>query len=102
MGQGWGIMLEEPHRILGWCHSAKKGTGSDDDEFNITRENFDALLNHAVAATDAAASMFAAEMIAAYPEAKVVLNTRRDLDAWHKSAIANPAGIAKNWKVYPT
>lgn len=35
-----------------------------------------------MAVTDAVASVFAAELIAAYPEAKVVLNYRRDLDAW--------------------
>ena len=86
-----------------WCRLAKKKwMGPGDGESNITREDFDALLGHSVAVTDAAASVFAAEMIAAYPEAKVVLNRRRDLDAWHKSAIENVAGIAENRHVYFT
>jgi CubicO group peptidase (beta-lactamase class C family) len=51
----------------------------------ITAAEFDELLGHSVAVTDAAASVFAAEMIAAYPEAKVVLNMRRDLDSWERS-----------------
>jgi hypothetical protein len=51
----------------------------------ITREEFDELLGHSVAVTDAAASVFAADLIRAYPEAKVVLNMRRDTEAWEKS-----------------
>lgn len=101
--QGWDIMFEEPHRMPAWCRLAKKKwRGPGDGESNITREDFDALLGHAVAVTDAAASVFAAEMIAAYPEARVVLNRRPDLDAWHRSAIVNVAGIAENWQVYLT
>ena len=96
-------MFEHPHRMQAWCRLAKKKwMGADDGESNITREDFDALLGHSVAVTDAAASVFAAEMIAAYPEAKVVLNRRPDLDAWHQSAITNVAGIAKSWHVYLT
>lgn len=76
--------------------------GAGDGESNITREDFDALLGHAVAVTDAAASVFAAEMIAAYPEAKVVLNRRRDLDAWHRSAITNLVLTAESWSIYLT
>lgn len=51
--------------------------------------DFDPLLGHAVAVTDAAASVFAAELIGAYPDAKVVLNHRLgDLDAWHRSVVS--------------
>ncbi|KAG9496089.1 hypothetical protein J7337_012665 [Fusarium musae] len=45
---------------------------------------FDEILRHSVAVTDAAASVVAAELIAAYPDAKVVLDYRKDLDAWHE------------------
>jgi len=45
---------------------------------------------------------FAAEIIAAYPEAKVILNTRRDLDAWHRSAINNLGLVSESWVVYLT
>lgn len=65
-----------------WCRLAEtKWYGADDGESNITRGDFDAIIGHAVAVTDAPASVFAAEIIAAYPKAKVILNTRRDLDA---------------------
>ncbi|KAH6621582.1 hypothetical protein B0J18DRAFT_411313 [Chaetomium sp. MPI-SDFR-AT-0129] len=51
----------------------------------ISAGEFDKLLGHSVAVTDAAASVFAADLIAAYPQAKVVLNMRRDLDGWERS-----------------
>lgn len=60
--------------------------GPLDGNNDFTAADFDRLLGHSVAVTDAAASVFAAELIAAYPEAKVVLNYRRDLDAWSVSS----------------
>lgn len=88
--------------MRGWSRLAeKKWYGTEDGESNITVQDFDELLGHSVAVTDAAASVFAAEIIAAYPEAKVVLNTRRDMDAWYHSAIENLAGQANDsWKGY--
>lgn len=102
IGQGWDILFEEPHYMQAWCRLArKKWYGSNDGESNITREDFDAVLGHAVAVTDAPGSVFAREMIEAYPEAKVILNVRRDFDAWHKSAIDNLCGVVNDsWDVY--
>lgn len=56
--------------------------GPLDGNNEFTAADFDPLIGHSVAVTDAAGSVFAAELIAAYPEAKVVLNYRKDLDAW--------------------
>lgn len=50
--------------------------------------------------TDAAASVFAAELIAAYPDAKVVLNYRKDLDAWHESAIKTLLSVWDSWLIF--
>lgn len=55
------------------------------------------MLGHCVAVTDAAGSVFAAELIAAYPDAKVILNYRKDLDAWHKSATNTLARANGHW-----
>lgn len=87
--------------MRGWCRLAeKKWYGSEDGESNITAKDFDELLGHSVAVTDAAASVFAREMIEAYPEAKVILNTR-DLEKWHRSAIDNLAGsVNDSWVIY--
>lgn len=49
----------------------------------FTRENWDELYGDCEATTDAA-SMFGPELIAAYPEAKVIL-VERDYDKWHSS-----------------
>ncbi|KAJ3579560.1 hypothetical protein NPX13_g1007 [Xylaria arbuscula] len=47
----------------------------------ITATDFDAVLGYLVAVADTAGSVFAAEPIAAYPNAKVILNYREDIDA---------------------
>ncbi|RKK90201.1 hypothetical protein BFJ68_g4538 [Fusarium oxysporum] len=74
--------------------------GSLGGNTTITKEEFDEVLGHSVAVTDAAGSVFAAELIAAYPDAKVVLNYRRDLDAWHESAVKTLVSVHENWALY--
>lgn len=94
-------MFEKPHRMAAWTRLAqKKWYGAPDGESNIMREDFDALLGHSVAVTDAAASVFAAEIIAAYPEAKVMLNRRKDLNAWHDSVTASQAVLGESWSLW--
>ena len=97
---GWDIMFEEPHNMRAWSKLARRkflGAADNDGDCEITAEDFDALLGHAVAVADAPASVFASEMIRAYPEAKVILNTNPDLDRWHQSAVTNIAGVNRNW-----
>ncbi|KAI9703735.1 MAG: hypothetical protein M1836_007505 [Candelina mexicana] len=48
------------------------------------RKEFDMLLGHCQATCDWPSAAFYEELITAYPEAKVILNTR-DIDAWYKS-----------------
>lgn len=98
---GWDVLFEEPNYMPGWVRLCqKKWYGAPDGESHITAADFDALLGHSTAVTDAASSVFAAEMIAAYPDAKVVLNVRRDLDKWWESAQTNLVGIEYNWQMY--
>lgn len=81
---GWDVLLEEPTRCQGWKRLLeKKYYGVPDGE--ITRADFDALFGHATATIEKVAYFFAPELIAAYPEAKIVLNHRRDLDKWRTS-----------------
>ena len=47
------------------------------------RVEFDKLLGHCQAVSDIPALCFAEELIAAYPEAKVIL-TVRDVDSWYQ------------------
>ncbi|KAJ3489735.1 hypothetical protein NLG97_g5937 [Lecanicillium saksenae] len=48
------------------------------------RKDFDAILGNCQAVCDMPAAYFAEELLAAYPDAKVIL-TVRDVDKWHKS-----------------
>ncbi|OJD28098.1 hypothetical protein ACJ73_00495 [Blastomyces percursus] len=86
---GWDIIFEDPLYAQGWVRLARKkwfnphGGG----DCAITAAEFDTLLGHSVAVTDAAASCFAPELIAAYPEAKVILNVRGDMDKWYASVM---------------
>ncbi|KAI9719836.1 MAG: hypothetical protein M1828_006057 [Chrysothrix sp. TS-e1954] len=50
------------------------------------REEWDMLLGHCQAVCDFPACAFAPELIAAYPDAKVIL-TNRPIDAWYQSCI---------------
>ncbi|KAK3939300.1 hypothetical protein QBC46DRAFT_450541 [Diplogelasinospora grovesii] len=113
---GWDIVYDRDDECHspGWVRLARKkwyGGGSPSDRHHnnpnpdpnphphptITTADFDELLGHAVAVTDAAASCFAAELIAAYPDAKVVLNMRRDVDAWHRSVINTLVHANESW-----
>ncbi|GJC86043.1 hypothetical protein ColLi_08881 [Colletotrichum liriopes] len=107
---GWDIVYDDPPiPATGWVRLARKkwyggGRGSQKEEnlgdCSISAEEFDELLGHCVAVTDAAASCFAADMIRAYPEAKVVLNVRRDLDSWHKSAVKTLVHVNESWSFW--
>ncbi|KAF4454271.1 hypothetical protein F53441_3272 [Fusarium austroafricanum] len=98
---GWDIVHEYPNYSAKWVQLCrKKWFGPMDGNTTITKEDFDEVIGHSVAVTDAAASVFAAELIAAYPDAKVVLNTRKDLDAWHASAMKTLVGVNKSWAFY--
>lgn len=81
-----------------WAKLARrKYLGSSSGDCDISAEDFDALVGDSVAVADAPASCFAAEMIRAYPNAKVILNTSKDFDRWHKSVMKNIAGINRSW-----
>lgn len=90
------MLNEIPHRMNSWVALARRKY-FDRTGQAISAADFDALLGHAVAVTDAAANCFAEELIAAYPNAKVVLNSRRDLDAWHASVLSNIVGVNEDW-----
>ncbi len=59
-----------------------------DDKFthgkNIRREEFDALMGDCMVISGVPCHLFLDEMLAAYPDAKVILTTR-DIDAWYSS-----------------
>ncbi|KAL9622458.1 MAG: hypothetical protein Q9160_003134 [Pyrenula sp. 1 TL-2023] len=75
--------VENPPDCLMWMDAL---TAKFDGKGSFGREEWDALLGHCQAVSDWPAVAFAPELIAAYPEAKVILTTR-DVDSWHKSVV---------------
>ncbi|KAK3493513.1 hypothetical protein B0T13DRAFT_490234 [Neurospora crassa] len=63
----------------------------------LARKKFYPVPGHCQAVTDAPASVFGAELIAAYPEAKVVLNMRRDEDKWQESLVRTIIKANESW-----
>lgn len=72
----------------------KQGPGS------LTAADFDQVIGHCAAITDHAAAAFALDLIAAYPEAKVILNVRKDVDAWHRSVMQTLMPLHLSWKLW--
>ncbi|KAK0705532.1 hypothetical protein B0H67DRAFT_604329 [Lasiosphaeris hirsuta] len=92
---GWDIVYDDECHSPGWAALARKKFYEGVSP--LPAADFDALLGHSVAVTDAAASVFAADMIAAYPRAKVVLNMRRDVDAWQRSLETTLVRANESW-----
>ncbi|ETN36328.1 uncharacterized protein HMPREF1541_08605 [Cyphellophora europaea CBS 101466] len=51
----------------------------------LNSSHFDPLIGHCTALIDSPASVFAADLIHAYPNAKIILNTRTNADDWQRS-----------------
>jgi hypothetical protein len=80
--------LEEIYRLL-----RRKYTPGNP---KLTATDFDTFLSDCVGVSDLHAAEFARELISAYPDAKVILNTRSDLDAWYASMEATMGYFDRN------
>lgn len=63
-----------------WRHGREGGKPTTD--MKLSRGDFDKIIGSQVGITDLPAAAFARELIAAYPEAKVILNVRSDRQRW--------------------
>ncbi|GCB21755.1 hypothetical protein AAWM_04640 [Aspergillus awamori] len=63
----------------------------------IRERYFDRLLGDMDASTDVPTVWFASELLQAYPDAKVILNRRRDIQAWKKSFRASVLPMMQSW-----
>lgn len=68
-----------------------------DGEGEFGKQEWDQLLGHCQAVCDLPAAAFAPELIAAYPNAKVIL-TNRDPDSWHKYVYVGSSTTLERWK----
>ncbi|KAI1373084.1 hypothetical protein F4677DRAFT_448677 [Hypoxylon crocopeplum] len=80
---GWDTVLQPRFQLQAWYSLVKRKYEQPGSKF--TSADFDPIIGHCVAITDLPGAVFAPELIAAYPDAKVILNVRRDLDAWYRS-----------------
>lgn len=78
--------ITDPTEILPWVRLVL--TQRQGKESKLTAEEFDKVLGDCRAVTDTPSCGFANELLDAYPDAKVILNYREDLDAWYRSADA--------------
>lgn len=84
---GWDVVFEPDGSKLQHLRELvrRKYYGSSDGDVHISSADFDILIGDNQAVIDSLPTLFAPELIAAYPDAKVILNQRPDLDAWHRS-----------------
>lgn len=61
----------------------------------FTRSDWDQRLGHCASVTDLPPTVFAEELIAAHPDAKVIL-TNRNVDAWHHSVMTTVIPALRN------
>jgi len=97
----WVKMAENPQDIAMWAEAleSKFDAKNKKDPLALDRQTFDMLLGHVGACTDQPAAVFAKELVAAYPEAKVVL-VERDVDRWYGS-FSNTVIKATNNPIVP-
>lgn len=84
---GWDLVFEPDGSKLQLCNDLlrRKFKGARDGDVHIAKEEFDMLVGDSQAIVDSLCLFFAPELLAAYPDAKVVLNLRPDMEAWHRS-----------------
>ncbi|KAK1094462.1 hypothetical protein LTR48_000337 [Friedmanniomyces endolithicus] len=64
----------------------------------LNRAEFDRVIGHCGAVTDLPTAAFGPEMLRAYPDAKVILNRRRDVDAWYEIQKKTIAKLFTDWR----
>src|ERR1700761_1742624 len=92
------FITEEVGQGPQWCRLAWRKYHASSTlsprERGLDAAEFDKCIGNCMATTDMPGATFACELIRAYPEAKVIINKREDIDAWYKSVIKsfdNPA-----------
>ena len=74
-----------------WCRLAWRKYHTDPslslEERRLDASEFNKCIGNCMATTDMPGATFAGELIRAYPEARVIINRREDVDAWYYSVI---------------
>ncbi|KAJ5823484.1 hypothetical protein N7447_005824 [Penicillium robsamsonii] len=97
---GWDLVFEPDGSKLQLCTELvrRKYSGARDGDVHISNAEFDILIGDSQAVVDSLCILFAPQLVAAYPDAKVVLNLRPDMDAWYRSINKTIVdGVDKSW-----
>ena len=63
----------------------------------LTAQDFDTVIGDCSAVTDQPSCGFAHELLSAFPDAKVILNHRFDIEAWHESVLNTVEKFNEGW-----
>lgn len=86
------VTAMNPEHSTFWCPALEaKWNGQP-----LTAADFDTVLGEFEAVSDNPATCFGPELLAAYPDAKVIVNRRRDIDVWHTSMKASVFKLFEN------
>ncbi|KAJ5699840.1 hypothetical protein N7536_002853 [Penicillium majusculum] len=100
---GWDLVFEPDGSKLQHCTDLvrRKYNGARDGDVQITSEEFDILIGDNQAVVDSLSILFAPELLAAYPDAKVILNVRPDINAWYRSIDKTIVqGVDQSWTMW--
>lgn len=87
--------LKQPEQVRPWVELLERKISSVNPR--ITAADFDRIIGHCIAVTDLPCSALAAELIAAYPDAKIVINKRSDPNAWWESYAETVDPLVSSW-----
>jgi hypothetical protein len=79
------IVSENPPDAFLWTKALEAKLNHSGPEFG--KEDWDALLGHCMAVSDHPCLTFADELLDMYPEPKIILTVRDNVDVWHQSVM---------------
>ncbi|WPG99941.1 Hypothetical protein R9X50_00276400 [Acrodontium crateriforme] len=89
---GFDVAENDPQTFKAWTCLARhkfetiQSSPHEKGEHSLNAADFDTILARCVAVTDQQGAIFASELIKAYPEAKIILNSR-DSHEWYESTV---------------
>lgn len=88
--------LKQPEQVRPWVQLLERKIAAEKPK--ITAADFDLIIGHCTAVTDLPCSALAAELMAAYPDAKTIINRRSDPNAWWESYAKTVDPLVSNWR----
>ncbi|KAK4493865.1 hypothetical protein PRZ48_015050 [Zasmidium cellare] len=86
--------LKQPNQVLQWVPLLERKI---DGKRNFTASDFDAVTGHCEAVSDLPCSALYAELIDAYPKARIIVNYRKNVDDWYQSYAHTVDPLVTNW-----